>query len=184
MPTMTQQTPELEAAIRRLVNGFSLIPGEWIAAVAEKNGEYISLPMWGTLFKVDDSCDHSNIEKLMRHLGPMGCETIDELMEFAEDYGLEFDIAPLKALAAAADDVDEYDIREIASEMSDAWRETDVEEAFFSADGWMAVGDTGILAIEFDGYLLLGINGAGYSFHDSHWSRLYDELGYKWHERG
>lgn len=28
----------------------------------------------------------------------------------------------------------------------------------------------------------LGVAGAGYSFHDAHWTPLYDLLGYKWHD--
>jgi len=44
------------------------------------------------------------------------------------------------------------------------------------------VGSTGILAHEVDGFLLLGINGAGYGFYESHWEPLYQALGYKWHE--
>jgi hypothetical protein len=47
--------------------------------------------------------------------------------------------------------------------------------------GWHEVADTGILAREFDGELLLGIHGAGYDFYDAHWSRLYDALEYQWH---
>lgn len=51
----------------------------------------------------------------------------------------------------------------------------------FNNSGWQAVGKTGIMGREFDGELLLGINGAGYSFNAEHWSKLYDALGYHWH---
>ena len=46
---------------------------------------------------------------------------------------------------------------------------------------WQRIVDTGIYAIEFDGELVLGINGAGYSFYGHHWEPLYDALGYEWH---
>lgn len=32
-----------------------------------------------------------------------------------------------------------------------------------------------------NGYLWLGINGAGYDFYEKHWIPLYDFLGYHWH---
>ena len=44
------------------------------------------------------------------------------------------------------------------------------------------VADIGIFAWEIDGELVLGINGAGYDFFASHWRKLYDALGYRWHE--
>lgn len=47
--------------------------------------------------------------------------------------------------------------------------------------GWDEVGDTGIYAIECDGELVLGIDGAGYDFYTDHWSKLYDALDYHWH---
>ncbi|TWT60970.1 hypothetical protein [Rubinisphaera italica] len=46
---------------------------------------------------------------------------------------------------------------------------------------WQEVGDTGILAAECDGELILGINGAGYDFYTDHWAKLYNALGYHWH---
>lgn len=46
---------------------------------------------------------------------------------------------------------------------------------------WQAVGDTGIYAIECDGELILGIDGAGYDFYTDHWSKLYDAIDYHWH---
>lgn len=52
----------------------------------------------------------------------------------------------------------------------------------FYASEWQEVGDTGVYATEVDDQLILGINGAGYSFHAEHWSKLYEALGYRWHE--
>lgn len=48
--------------------------------------------------------------------------------------------------------------------------------------GWQEVADTGIYALELDDEFLLGIHGAGYDFYGYHWSRLFDALGYQWHE--
>lgn len=46
---------------------------------------------------------------------------------------------------------------------------------------WQCVGDTGIYATEVEGELILGIDGAGYSFHAEHWQPLYEALNYHWH---
>lgn len=47
-----------------------------------------------------------------------------------------------------------------------------------------AVADLGFTIIENydEGWLLLGIDGAGYDFYDAHWLPLYDLRGMKWHE--
>ncbi len=47
--------------------------------------------------------------------------------------------------------------------------------------GWQAVADTRMIAREFDDEILFGVHGAGYDFLETHWSRLYDALGYQWH---
>ena len=170
---------EVEQAVRRLVNGFACIPQEWAALVAEHlDGDgCVSMPIWGTLFKVDDSCDESNIRGLLKPIGPAGCSNVSELLDFIESEGLEVEnLSALQALAAAEDD--DADIDDLRDEVEEAWRESEVEDSFFAMDGWQAVGDTGIIAREFDGCLLLGIHGAGYSFHDTHWIQLYRELRY------
>jgi hypothetical protein len=117
-------------AVHRLVEGFSQIPGRWIADLAECFEPGLVLPMWGTLFIPDDSADFRSIERLLVEL--------------------------------PADD--------------------DSELAALGASGWRQVADTGVLACEFDGELLLGIHGAGYDFYSHHWEPLYAALGYRWHE--
>ena len=179
--TMTDTiSPEKEAAIRRLVEGFDNIPQDWAALVAEHKDEEpcYAMPMWGTLFKVN-SMDRGNIEKLLSN--PIPKDAVG-LIEFAEEHGIEIDEAEMKLLAlAAADEIDEDKIEAIWVQVYEAWTETGDEDAQLFMAGWQDVGSTGIIAREFDGELLLGINGAGYSFFDSHWLRLYDELGYSWH---
>lgn len=188
MPTMTDQmSPEKERAVRSLVSQFDNIPADWAALVAEhKDGDECGvMPMWGTLFKVS-SMDRSNIEKLLRDPIP---DDIHGLIEFMEDKDIDpenIDNA-MRLIALAAEDpdeIDEADIRELQYAIQEEWSENGDEDYWLASCGWQDVGGTGIIAREFDGELLLGINGAGYSFFDSHWQRLYDELGYTWHERG
>lgn len=117
-------------AVRRLVESFSQIPSSWIEAVSQHQGQWLPLPMWGTLFVPTDGADTHGIERLLR---PLEAQDDDELA------------------------------------------------ALFDA-GWKEAGDTGVLAVEFDDELLLGIHGAGYCFYREHWAPLYDALGYSWHE--
>ena len=54
--------------------------------------------------------------------------------------------------------------------------------------GWIerneeATMDCGFTLIYHDDYLFaIGVDGAGYSFRDSHFTRLYDAMGMKWHD--
>ncbi|MEX0703471.1 MAG: hypothetical protein WD069_15355 [Planctomycetales bacterium] len=117
-------------AIRRLVDSFSQIPGAWIEKLAQHDGEFLPLPMWGTLFAPSDSADASLIRRLC---GPIAAAEGDSDLECLE------------------------------------------------SAGWEEVAETGVLAVAFDGVLLLGIHGAGYDFYVAHWEPLYQALGYEWH---
>lgn len=188
MPTMTDQiTPEIEQAARRLVEGFDAVPQSWASLVAEHidGDECVAMPMWGTLFKVSNM-DEGNISKLLREPVP---SDINELIEFMDDHGIEAsslymsNAMELIALAASdPEDIDEDDIEQLRQAVIDEWRESQDEDAFLADSGWQDVGGTGLIAREFDGRLLLGINGAGYDFYESHWVPLYLALGYQWHK--
>jgi len=180
---MTETSQDKERAVRRLVEGFDNIPLKWAALAAEHLDEEpcYAFPMWGTLFRVSNM-DRGNIEKL---LVPAIPKDAVGLIEFAEEHGIEIEEAEMKLLALAAadeDEIDEDEIEAIATEVYEAWTESGDEDAALVMAGWDDVGSTGIVAREFDGELLLGINGAGYDFYESHWHRLYEELGYSWHK--
>ena len=74
--------------------------------------------------------------------------------------------------------LDEVDIRRIATHLKPIKRNKNERLQEFRDAGWRAVGETGFVAMYFDGELLLGINGAGYDFHEAHWAPLYKTLGY------
>lgn len=42
--------------------------------------------------------------------------------------------------------------------------------------GWRVIPKTGLFAFDFDGILLLGVDGIGYDFLDAHWRPLFDLL--------
>jgi len=48
--------------------------------------------------------------------------------------------------------------------------------------GWHELGDSGVFVRELDEELLVGINGAGYNFYQAHWEKLYEAVGFLWHE--
>jgi len=177
----------LESAVRRFVDGFNNIPIEWLSLVAEHidKEECYAMPMWGTAF-MPHNMDAHNIAKLLRDPLP---EDIVGLIEFIEDKGLDVEeienAVKLIALAASdPDEIDESEVEDLRNAVRDAWRDSSDEEAYLADAGWQDVGGTGFIAREFDGRLVLGVNGAGYDFYESHWRRLYEELGYSWHKLG
>lgn len=181
MPMTDKITPEKESAIRRFAGEFQNIPATWAALAAEHidGDECLALPMWGTLF-MPSGMDRERIERLLCDPVPTD---VPELIEFAEEHGIEIETDGMSIMALAASDPDEIDENELRSEILNAWMESDDEDAMLASAGWQDVGSTGFIAREIDGNLLLGVNGCGYSFYDSHWASLYDELGFKWHER-
>ena len=180
-----KMTLEKERAVRRFMGEFQNIPAEWARLAAEHldKDECVAMPMWGTVF-MPDSGFAGSIRELLTH--PVPTDATD-LIEFAEEHGIEIAENEMKLLAlCAANDEEaenaESEIDDIRRDLIDAWRDTGSEDAYLADSGWEDVGGTGFVAREIDGELVLGVNGAGYSFLDSHWVRLYDELELKWHE--
>lgn len=64
--------------------------------------------------------------------------------------------------------------------MIDRSEDPDYEEDI-EGHGWQSVGETGVVARWVDDELVLGIDGAGYSFYHAHWQKLYDALELRWH---
>ncbi len=60
---------------------------------------------------------------------------------------------------------------------------TDNEDENSETYGFQQLKDLGIYSFMIDGEIVLGINGAGYDFWESHWTPLYDALGYNWHDK-
>lgn len=171
-------------AARRLVQGFQAIPQTYISAAIESGkietpiGEpYCAMPMWGTLFLVSDSVDARKIREMCTPINPdLDDMEREELESLAQDWGVTPDLPD-------ADEDGEEDETAL-EELRDAIRETidDDELGMLGSYGWEQVGSTGILAIELDDELFLGIHGAGYCFYSSHWEPLYRALGYQWHD--
>jgi len=72
------------------------------------------------------------------------------------------------------DAVDERRIRDLLTPV------TDEDDEMY---GTQKVSGTGIYAWDVGDKLVLGINGAGYDFYESHWIPLYETLEYNWHEK-
>lgn len=76
---------------------------------------------------------------------------------------------------------DSYDVSQISELLTPIDSEGNDDRERLKDSGWQSVGNTGIFAIEFEDQLIMGIDGAGYCFYESHWSKLYSELGFRWH---
>lgn len=192
MTSATETKIDLKPAARRLVGGFSMIPLGWLKIIADElePDEGVCLPAHGTCFKVDDSCDRRTIEKLLLPWIPTDLEdlayfagTICSDIEFS-DY--KVDHHPLEKLGDASNVRSQlepaYDVEKLREDIKWEWCRIHDEECQLDDDGWQKVGKTGLIAREFDGHLILAINGGGYDFYDAHWIPLYRELGYSWHE--
>lgn len=89
---------------------------------------------------------------------------------------------------------DWYDIDELEFEdsieygglpmWSTMWQ-TDILDYRINREGQVFLNELkeiGILVWDTEIGTMIGIDGAGYSFFDEHWSKLYDLLGYAWHD--
>jgi len=173
------ENDKLRESVKRFANrSFANIPGEWVALAAKHldEDEYLPLPMWGTLFRCDDFAP--NIAGMLCSALPEDSEA-QTLRAFAEDKGLDFD-EPEDLEDLTCEDW----LAHARSELLQDWFESDDERAHFEGWGWQSVGSTGFLAREIDGSLFLGVHGAGYDFHEAHWSALYLALGLRWHVEG
>jgi hypothetical protein len=142
------------------------IPQDWVAKVAEAtDGEYLTLPMWGTMFIVSEF----DGEKFMKNSRRMvySAEDID-LDEIEEKEGKERRKEIEKAIEA-----EEYSIYEdyIDEEMDGAY-------CILDKDG----SPTAAYIYEIDGKYIVGIDGAGWNFFDGVWDKLYDVAGLHWHK--
>lgn len=176
-------SPALQKAVQDFKREFNTVPAEWARLAAQHidNDEIYAMPMWGFVF-MPDSGLAGMIERLLCHPVP---EDAADLIEFAETNGIEIEEAEMKLLALAASDEEDHEeeIARIRREIQDAWQESGSEEAALVSYGWQDVGQTGFIAREIDGNLVLGVNGAGYDFDEAHWMPLYLALGMKWHEK-
>ena len=77
----TQGSRALNAAVHRLVDSFSLIPTRWIQELAHSKENYLTFPMWGTLFMPNDPCDVRRIDALCRAIE---CEDDGDLQELRD----------------------------------------------------------------------------------------------------
>ncbi|NQV26371.1 MAG: hypothetical protein HQ518_18605 [Rhodopirellula sp.] len=101
------------------------------------------------------------------------------IADLAEAWDEQFPLPMWGSVFLPGNACDDSNIRQLLKEI-----DTDCDEERELAEfGWQAIADTGMIAREFDGELLFGIHGAGYDFLETHWSRLYDALGYQWHTK-
>jgi len=173
------ESAKLRESVQHFANrSFASIPQDWAQLASQYHDgqgevECYAWPMWGTLFRCDDFAP--NIARMLCSALPEDSEA-RTLREFAEEHGLDF------AEPEDAEDLTCEDwLEQTREDLLEQWRESYDERADLEASGWQEVGSTGFLAREIDGSLFLGVHGAGYDFHEAHWSALYLALGLRWH---
>ncbi len=82
-------------------------------------------------------------------------------------------------LFVPSDPVDAARIRRMCGPITGS--DGDEELQRLESAGWKEAANTGVLAVDFHGALILGIHGAGYNFFPQHWEPLYEALEYEWH---
>jgi hypothetical protein len=177
--------------VNRLMDRFSTIPQDWAVLIAEHidKDECVAMPMYGRLFKAEDSGLAGLVSNLLDTTeGEVPTDPAD-IVEWVEAKGFNLEGQELSILALCAADPDELDdaeddIEAIRDDLMEQWRDSSDEDRYLYDCGWMDVGGPGFIAREFDGYLMLGVNGCGYDFVESHWTKLYQELGLNWHPTG
>lgn len=172
---------ELTDAVQLMIDrAFPSIPQSWAALAAEHlDDAQPDMPAWGWVWRVKDSAFESRIRDLLRPVGPGTVEEADEAVEEGS-LGVDRD-------DYVDDDDGDLDEDAYVEAVRETWLERAMDRgndmAILGHVGWQRVGDTGFLAREIDGNLVLGIHGAGYGFMDEHWIPLYRALELRWHER-
>lgn len=148
----------IEAMVKRDLNA---VPQEWVQVVAEHNGEYPSLPMWGTMWFVDNYTGEKLVENSRVMVSSAEEIDLDGIEDKKERKRVE------EAINTADYSVtEEYVDEEMAGERN-----------VLDKDG----NTTALFIYEVGDEYVIGVNGAGWNFYDGVWDRLYDLLGYQWH---
>lgn len=157
-------------AIKDFVNReLNAVPQEWVRIVAEHEEEYPSLPMWGTMWIVDNHIG----ERLMKSSRVM-------LGDNSEVDPNDIDDRDEQARVKKA-------LKELEAEEVD-WAGVAVLEQYVDEEmaGARCVLDkdgntTALFVYDIGDEYVIGVHGAGWDFYNGVWDKLYDLLGLKWH---
>lgn len=154
-------------AIEKMVNEFSSISSDQLQTLAESKGEYLGLPMWGTLWRMDYFG-----EDLYNNARVMMADITELKDEVSQDKNSNYSKEEREKITKAIEE-DDWSILEeyIDEEMSG-------QRCVLDKDGKT----TAMFIYELDGEYWLGVNGAGWNFYQGVWDKLYDILGLKWHD--
>lgn len=144
---------------------FNSVPQDWVQKIAESEGEYPNLPMWGTMWIVDNWLGERLMEK-SRMMAPDHNEI--DLEEIERKEGEE----KRKLIEKAIEEEDWSELELYYDE------EMAYERSVLDVDG----DPTSMFIYEVGDEYVVGINGAGWDFYDGVWDRIYDTLGLKWHK--
>lgn len=153
-----------EAIEKFVERDFHPVPQEWVKIIAEANDEFPSLPMWGTMWIVDQHLG----ERLMAHSRLMASEA----SELVYSDNVEEQEGIKAKVEQAIKDGDFTFLEEYVSE------EMAGEHCVLDKEGKT----TAVYIYEVGDEYVIGVHGAGWNFYDGVWDKLYDLLGLEWHE--
>lgn len=155
-------------AIEKFVAELNAIPRDWVEIIAENKGEYLGLPMWGTLWIMDYFG-----EKLYENARIMMGGKDELLDEINQKENSNYNESEREILKKAIDGDDWSTLEEYIDEEMSGCRNV------LDKDG----NTTAMFIYELDGQYLIGVNGAGWNFYDGVWDKLYDVCGLQWHDK-
>lgn len=161
---MTKQ----EAIEKMMDRDFHQIPTEWVRHISEATNEPHNLPMWGTMWMVDDFVKNRlNTRRMVGSPDEIDLKAIDDKQEIKDIKTAMRDLKKESISWGGCAILENYVDEEMAG-----------EECILDADGR----PTAAFLYEIDGRYLIGVNGAGWDFCDGVWDRIYDALGLRWHD--
>lgn len=159
-----------DEAVREFVaRDLNAVPQEWVKIVTEHHGDYPTLPMWGTMWIVDNFIGEDLVKHSRRMVGDKDEIDLDDIEDEDERARVEKAIKEL--------DAEEVD-----------WSGAALLENYIDEEmqGALCVLDkdgntTALYVYDVGGEYVIGVNGAGWNFYHGVWDMLYDLLGFQWH---
>lgn len=160
-----------EAIEKFVERDFNAVPRDWVETVAQASGDYPTLPMWGTMWIVDQEFIG---EKLMNRSRVMVSDASDIDLDEISDETERKKVS--KAIQAYETNKENWTEQTILENYTD--EEMAGEHCILDKDG----DTTAVFIYEIDGQYVIGIHGAGWNFYEGVWDKLYDLLDLHWHD--
>jgi hypothetical protein len=170
MQTKTKEERKQDAIHEWVAREFNAVPQEWVRIAMEHFGYADPLPMWGTMWIVDEHLG----EKFMQHSRVMTGDASEIDIESIDDEKKRGKVQ--NAITGLKEENIDWAGCAILEEYID--EEMVGAHCVLDANGRT----TAAFIYEIAGEYVVGINAAGWNFYDGVWDRLYDVCGIRLHE--